>query len=367
MLKNNNKEGYRTFHNLFYTTPKYLVHPSSLQEITETIKLTPNIETRISGSNHTFNDMSLVAKTGLIIRMDNLHRIAVDSVNKEIKCEAGALIWEINEELEKYDLSLPLEGAISRQSAAGIISTGTHGSNISFGSFSNVVNKITFVDGQGIVRTLDDTHSDFKALRCSLGAIGAIYQVTFKCEPIYGISQFEMNMKWPVFIGNLNMILNVYPLTELRVDQFSDDINCQVTFRKKVSIDKTKNAGYKQLTTKLPSPYYLEAEVAMSIEKLNEALLATVKFHQDYDKQYGIMADRDLLVRFSGPDDSLISMAAGRKTAYISSFFGSDVQAEDAITFLKKVSDMLIEKFDGRPHYGKIHNLNPEKMRKNIW
>jgi len=54
-------------------------------------------------------------------------------------------------------------------------------------------------------------------------------------------------------------------------------------------------------------------------------------------------------------------MASDRKTIFISTFFGKSIDSNYAINVLKKMSDFLVQK-GGRPHYGKIHNLNKQKM-----
>jgi hypothetical protein len=55
-------------------------------------------------------------------------------------------------------------------------------------------------------------------------------------------------------------------------------------------------------------------------------------------------------------------MAAHRETAFVSSFFCREVTSAKGVAFLRQASDLLVRKYEGRPHFGKIHQLNSETL-----
>jgi FAD/FMN-containing dehydrogenase len=344
---------YETFNHLFYSKPRDLVYPNSLSELSQIVK-NSQMKIRISGSNHTFNDMSLTS--GLIIRTNNMNKILnVDVQNQTVRVESGTIVDDINTTLAQYELALPIEAAISLQSVGGIISTGTHGSNINSQSFSGNVKALTLVLASGEIKQFDEQDGDyFRAVKCGLGCLGAIYDITFKCEPMYEIEERVITTNWDDFTSSLDRILFQYPLTQVDVDQFSPNLDTTVTLRRKIS----GQGGYKTLTSNQPPHYYIECEMALPIELIKEALIYTAQLHNKFKAR----SNSNLFVRFCGADDTLISMESKHKTAFISSFFGHEVDSNTAIQILKTICDELIYHFNARPHYGKIHNLDINKM-----
>lgn len=343
---------YQTFNGVYSSQSQGLAYPQSLYELQDIVK-NSSLKIRTSGSNHTFNEISLTDE--LTLRTNYLNRI-LDISNSTITVESGAIIDNINQVLAQYNLSLPVEAATSLQSAGGVISTGTHGSmfcpNLSgqnCGSFSNAVESLTLVLENGEIRTFDFRDGDyFRAAKCSLGCLGAIYDITFKCEPMYGIEERTVNIDWNTFIRDLNELLIDYPLTQAYVNP---DLQTTVTLRRKIPWKEGMEYGYKMLTSNKQPPYYIESEMGVPIELLNEALLYTVQ-----------SIPTDILIRFCGADDTLLSMESGRPTAFISMSFGKEVDPSVAINTLKRISNELVNRFGARPHYGKINNLTSNQM-----
>jgi FAD/FMN-containing dehydrogenase len=201
---------------------------------------------------------------------------------------------------------------------------------------------------------------------CSLGCLGAIYSVTLRCEPLFSVEEHtsSTSMPWRTFYAQMQPILRDWPLTQLTVDQFSPDLRCTVSLRRKQPYSAALGAGYQALSSATESGYYLEAETAMPRAAIGAAVEATAAFHQQRLAQTGIRSRSSLFVRFCAPDATLISMAAGRETAFVSSFFGHEVEAATGVAFLQDASDLLVQRFQGRPHWGKIHKLTPGDVRR---
>lgn len=344
---------YETFNGLYYSNSRDIEFPQSLSELQNIVRNSP-MKIRVSGSDHTFNEISLTP--GLTLRTNRLNRILeINPQNQTIRVESGVIIDDINTALAEYNLALPVEAATSLPSAGGVISTGVHGSNLNFGSFSNAVESITLVLSNGNIKTFDSRDGDyFRVAKCGLGCLGAIYDITFKCQPMYGIEEKIITTDWKNFISNLNRTLSDYPLTNASVSSLSAELKVTVTLRRKVPWKPGMEYGYQTLTSNQKSPYYIESEMAVPIESLDQALRYTAQFE----------VRSNLLIRFCGADNTLISMESGRPTAFISIFFGRDDDPGEAISTLKRISNELVSRFNARPHYGKINDLNADKMAK---
>ena len=58
--------------------------------------------------------------------------LAIDKEAKTITVQSGIKLWELNHVLDINGLALINLGSINKQSIAGAVSTGTHGSGINF-------------------------------------------------------------------------------------------------------------------------------------------------------------------------------------------------------------------------------------------
>ena len=87
-------------------------------------------------------------------------------------------------------------GDIDRQTLAGAISTGTHGSGRAFGSISTQVRALELVlaDGSVVTCSRDERPELFEAARVSIGALGVITTVTLQCVPLYALHAVDAPM-----------------------------------------------------------------------------------------------------------------------------------------------------------------------------
>lgn len=359
---------YRNFNGLYLSHSHDLVAPHSLEEIAQYLESTDE-KVRISGSIHTFNDMSLTK--GITMRTTNLRKILeIDEDRMTITAEAGIIIKEINAALKKRGLALPLEAAISLQSLAGVTCTGTHGSNVDSPSFSGIVEGVTIVLGDGRIWSLDRRDGDyFRAARCSLGCLGAIYSVTLSCEPLYAVEKKSLSMEWNLFHHRLSYYLRNWPITEVIINldgaKIGDNLailklQCSVQLYRKIAWRKGDKPGYEEISSIAPPRYYIECELGLPLNLLAEAVSYTAQLYREYGSEYP-----SLLIRFCGADDTLISMEAGRETIFLSCTYSDEVSPEHGTELLKRWSeDMIARGFPARPHFGKIHNLDASKMKR---
>lgn len=352
-----NKYSYKTFNGIYYVKSFETYEPSSLEEMKQLIKNTNISEIRVSGSEHTFNTISL--SKYCIIRTTKLNKVININIDKkQITVEAGIKLYELNKILKEYELALPILPATGRASIVGCVSLGVHGSRYDNGSMSNMIVNMNMIDAFGNEHYYDSSHKYFKAIKCNLGCLGAIYTVTIQCEDLYSLENETKIINWFNFKKDMKSIMSQYPFTSGRLDP--NTMKFEVTYQKKIPYIKNK-PGYEDISSNKKSDYYIESEAGIDINKI-DIIDDFCKYYNNYYTKNNIKSDSELLIRFCDKDDTLISMASERKTIFVSIFFGKSIDPNLAINTLKNLSDYLVER-EGRPHYGKIHNLNKDKMK----
>jgi L-gulonolactone oxidase len=82
-------------------------------------------------------------------------------------------------------LALPTNGSITAQTVSGAISTATHGGSIFHASLSDYVEAVRVIRADGSIVDIDRSHDRFHAVIVSLGLLGVISTVTFRCVPAF--------------------------------------------------------------------------------------------------------------------------------------------------------------------------------------
>ena len=114
---------------------------------------------------------------------------------------AGTPLHELNDRLHGLGLALHNMGDIDRQTVAGAISTGTHGTGGRWASLSAQVAALELVTGRRVAgaapsRPHDEPPTLFAAARLGLGALGVLTAVTFRVEPAFLLEAVESPMAW---------------------------------------------------------------------------------------------------------------------------------------------------------------------------
>jgi FAD/FMN-containing dehydrogenase len=104
---------------------------------------------------------------------------------------AGCQLKKLIKQLEAQGLAMPSLGLIDEQTVAGATATGTHGSGKN--SLSHYVESVViahYVEQSGEAKlSVVDSGQDLKAARCSLGLMGIIVSLKFRCRKRYNIEE----------------------------------------------------------------------------------------------------------------------------------------------------------------------------------
>lgn len=171
-------------------TPHYTMYPESIQDVVEVIELArkKGKKIRVVGSGHSFTP--LVQTEEILVSLDELKGIVnIDTEEMVAEVWAGTKLHELGKLLEEKGYAQENLGDIDSQSIAGAISTGTHGTGITFGSLSTQVIEITAVlsTGETIVCSETENVEYWRAFQLSLGMLGIIVRIKLKVIRAYSL------------------------------------------------------------------------------------------------------------------------------------------------------------------------------------
>ncbi|HWJ83265.1 MAG TPA: D-arabinono-1,4-lactone oxidase [Nocardioides sp.] len=182
-----------TWHNWAGTehaTPRRVERPGSTEEVAAVVRAgaADGLTVRAIGSGHSFTGAAVAH--GVQIRPDRLDQVVeIDATTGLVTVGAGMPLHRLNPLLAEHGLAMEILGDIDRQTIAGAVSTGTHGSGAAFGSISTQLRGLELVLADGSVVTCSPTERPelFEAARVSIGALGVITKVTLQTVPLYAL------------------------------------------------------------------------------------------------------------------------------------------------------------------------------------
>jgi L-gulono-1,4-lactone dehydrogenase len=174
-------------------SPEQLVRPSDRDELAAALVAAAEAGRKVSvaGSGHSFIEAAMT--DGTMLDLGALRgTIDADRASGLVKVGAGTVLAELNEELHRLGLAMENLGDIDRQTVAGAISTGTHGTGAELRNLSAQVEAVEVVTAAGEVRELDGSQPDLlRAARVGIGALGAISAVTLRCVPAFVLERVD--------------------------------------------------------------------------------------------------------------------------------------------------------------------------------
>ena len=171
--------------------------PGSADEVAAEVKQAAQdgLTVKAVGSGHSFTAVAVAPGVQLLPdRLDRVH--SVDHESGLVTVDAGIPLHRLNPLLAEHGLAMEILGDIDRQTIAGAVCTGTHGSGAGFGSISTQVRGLELVlaDGSVVHSSATERPELFEAARVSIGALGVITKVTLQCVPLYALRAVDAPM-----------------------------------------------------------------------------------------------------------------------------------------------------------------------------
>jgi L-gulono-1,4-lactone dehydrogenase len=382
------------------------VHPRSVDDLCSVVAeaTEQGLRVKAHGSGHSFTPIACT--DGVLIRptrLDDVH--CIDESTGPVTIEAGMRLYQLNRILREHRLALPNLGDIDRQTIAGAISTGTHGTGARYQGLAAAVIGLELVmpDGSLVPCSATEHPELFAAARVGLGAVGIIARVTLQCVPALLLHAMEGPMPLDVVLDNIDELVDGndhfefywFPHTSMtlvkrnnRVPRgtereplsrarswFDDDLlsnkvfgalNKLVTHRRSWT-PMVNQVAARALTAReyidhsdrvFVSPRnvrFREAEWAVPRGRVVDVLLAIKSWVDAGNDTISFPVE----VRFSAGDDIWLSTGYHRDNAYVAVHHYEHIEYD---AYFRAVQEIAADA-DGRPHWGKVHYLDAETLR----
>ena len=200
--------------------PVSIYAPQTENEVLDILNKHNNNKIRVIGSLHAWSEVAV--SDDVLIDLKYINGISIEkdrNGNSWAIAGGGCVLEKLTGYLNKAGLTMPALGAIQRQTVAGAISTGTHGSgNQSISHHMNEIRIAAYDPVSGAAKIYEFKEGeDLRAARCSVGCMGVILSVKFKCPKDYWIEE-----KTSIF-KNISDVLNggkEYPLQQFGLIPF---------------------------------------------------------------------------------------------------------------------------------------------------
>jgi len=356
------------------------------------------------GAGHSFTGIA-VAPGALLELRDLSGLVSVDVDRARVTLLAGTRLHEIPALLAPYGLAMENLGDIDRQSIAGAISTGTHGTGERFTGIAGQVVGARLVTASGDLFTVDEDENPelVPAVALGLGALGILVEVTLQCVPAFVLHAVEQSENLQGVLGALaertaaadhfefywfphtdramtktNMRLpesaprHPIPLVGKWIDDTlvgtgAHQVACTagatipalVPPINRLSARIWGNREFTDASARVfatnRSVRFREMEYAVPVENLRPAFDAMRTLIEERGWRIGFPVE----VRVAAADDRWLSTAHGRDSGYIAVH---RYWREDPTEYFEAVEEIMLG-FEGRPHWGKMHTLSADALR----
>jgi hypothetical protein len=198
-----------------------------------------DLKVRAIGALH--SPAPIPATEGVCIVLDQYQQV-VSIEDSLVTVQAGLKICDLNEILGQHNLALPILGAIDKQTVAGAVSTGTHGGSLYHQSLSSCVQALRLVRADGSVLAVDRSEDIFNAIGLSMGLLGIISTVTFKCVPAFSLDSQVCRMPIDTLLQRFDEIQTNHKYISIRYTPMTD--SAQMVLIDPTSEPLTENRGW---------------------------------------------------------------------------------------------------------------------------
>ncbi|WP_028006448.1 D-arabinono-1,4-lactone oxidase [Solimonas flava] len=351
------------------------------------------------GAAHSFSP--LVPTDGTIVSMAHLSGLLGHDADKlQSEFGGGTPMSTMGEALKAVGLALPNMSDIDYQTLSGAISTSTHGTGVSFGSYSSQVAGLRLATASGELIDCDAEHHPeiFNAARCGLGALGVITRVRLQNRKAFRLREKMWIAKTNDLLDDVERLTRENQHWEMQVITHSD-------YAAAIALNETEDP---------PTPVADPAaeggnEYVKAIEKLDKygsdwpaarsailnliartasfddrvgdsyAIFANVRNVRFNEMEYSVPAEagpaclREILkkihdkqlptwfpleYRYVHADDIPLSMFEGGPRCAISVHQHYTMDYHNYFAAVEPI----FWKYGGRPHWGKLHTLGARQL-----
>ena len=391
-------------------TPARWVQPRTEAEISAAVKdaAAAGLQVRALGSGHSFT--AAAATSGVALDLSGWTGIiAADTRTGLVTVRSGTTLRALNAELGGLGLAMANLGDIDAQTLAGALSTGTHGTGARLGGLATQIESLELVlaDGSVVTCSASSRPELFAAARVGLGALGVITAVTLRCVPSFTLLADERPMPVEEVLEQFDTLAAGHDHFEFywfpygrkalvkRNNRLSPAGGAAAAppalprWRRFWEFEVMENAAFGTLcrigrarprlipalnrfsSAALPArPYtdlshrvfvtprrvrFAESEYAVPRESLGHVIA-------ELRRAVPLLPDPVMFpveVRVAAADDIWLSTAYGRESAYVAIHQYAGLPYQDWFDRFESI----VAEVAGRPHWGKLHSLDAERLR----
>jgi L-gulonolactone oxidase len=166
--------------------PLRVERPRNTDELVAAVRAAPRL--RVAGSGHSFSEVAATDDVLLSLE-DYATPWSLDAGTGTATVPGGARLDRVNRFLHERGRALANLGDIDRQTVAGAVSTGTHGTGLGPPSLSAQVDGLTLVTAAGdVLECAADGDADvLRAAQVGLGALGVVAEVRLRTVPAFAL------------------------------------------------------------------------------------------------------------------------------------------------------------------------------------
>ena len=384
-------------------SPVAIERPASREQLADAVRRAAErgLPIRAVGSGHSFSEAALT--DGVVLELGLLDRVlAVDRDRGLVTVEAGIVLGDLNRRLDVLGLAFENLGDIDRQTLAGSICTGTHGTGARMPSVSAQVEAVELVlaDGRSLEVSARSAPGALSAARISLGALGIIYAVTVRVVPAFTLDRVDAPRPLAETLERLEKLnassdhfeFYVFPHTETALCRDSRRSaepprprHPALVYAQEVMLENWVGRLFALTGRRVPSlrPRLarLSARGVGRTTKVDrsfrvfasERRISFTEMEYAIGREHAAEAVRQVLalagrpeigvafpieVRFAPADDVILSGAYARDTCYIAVHQDRRLDWEPYFRGVERI----METYDGRPHWGKRHFQTAETL-----
>lgn len=383
--------------------PSHCAHPVTVEQVqAEVVRASEEGERlRVVGSGHSFsplcwtddNHMALDRFTGIE---------SADIERSRVWVRAGTRLNRLAEVLGDRGLALENAPDYGQMTLAGALATGTHGSGAAFGNLASLVTGLRLVCADGSVRTVTPDHDAdlFHAAAVSLGVMGVITHVELQCVEDYRLAVDSRSATLGETLAHIDGLRRDHRNSEIFWFPYTDSVvlrRFDVTRELPTRLSPLQHAvrrgvdgivfrsmaeaarrtprvaeQFGRVATRMVSgrrdvlhardayplhrrSRYQQLEYALPVARLAPVLRTLDKLIQALDFRVHF----PLEVRFVAGDRHWMSPHYGRDSACIAVPAYPDMPFEDYFAAIAE----LFERYDGRPHWGMVHDMTADQLR----
>ena len=390
-------------------TPARWCRPRSEAEISAAVKdaSSAGLRVRALGSGHSFT--AVAATSGVALDLSQWTGItAADTRTGLVTVRSGTTLRALNAELSGLGLAMANLGDIDAQTLAGALSTGTHGTGARLGGLATQVTSLELVLADGSVVSCSATSRPelFAAARIGLGALGVITTVTLRCVPSFTLLADERPVPVEEVLEQFDALADAndhfefywFPYGRKALVKRNNRISAAGTaaagralpgWRRFWEFEVMENAAFGTLCRigrarprLIPAlnRFSSGALSSRSYTDMSHRVFVTPRRVRFAESEYAVPRESlghviaelrravprlpdpvmfPVEVRVAAADDIWLSTAYGRESAYVAihQYAGLPYRA-----YFDRFESIAAE-VAGRPHWGKLHSLDAERLR----